>query len=323
MDEPINKTRVSGSLGRCIFPLLDTLEWQGGKRTFLNALPYDYRDFNTHDMMNTMASLGFKVNYSKGSLKKLDPRLLPCLYVNKKNNPYVLINQEKGGYFCFEGASSSFITIKINSEPGTFYFFQNLAESVKNPEKAQQEWFSTFIARFQKPIIMAILLSLLLTFTALMSPLIVMGIYKQISTAESLNSFWIIGAGILGILIVDLSFRIYRHRILSHLGARMGYLVSTQVFKRILSFSPSATENASVGSQIVRMRDFASVRAFIEGPGMTSVMEFPFFIILFIGLIIMGGNLAYIPLVAGLLLLIFSIFISPLIKKINAESAIS
>lgn len=317
------KQRVSGSLGRCILPLLDALGWKGGKRTFLNALPYDYRDFNIHDMMNTMASLGFKVNSSKGSFSKLDTRLVPCLCVNKKNEPYVLLNYEKKEFLCFEGASSSFKTIKINSSASTFYFFDNMTKSAINPENPQREWFLKFITRFQKPVLMAFMLSLLLTFTALMSPLIVMGIYKQINIAESLSGFWIIGAGIFGILVVDLLLRVFRNRILTYLGARMGYLVSTQVFKRILSFSPTSTENASVGSQIVRMRDFASVRAFIEGSGMTSVMELPFFIILFIGLIIMGGALAYIPVVAGLLLLIFSLLISPLIKKINSESAAS
>jgi len=148
-----------------------------------------------------------------------------------------------------------------------------------------------------------------------------MGIYSQISTAESIDSFWIIGLGIAGILLVDFFLRIFRHRLLSYLGARMGFLVSTQVFKRILSFKPSATENASIGSQIVRMRDFNTVRSFIDGAGMTSIMDLPFFILLFIGLIVMAGNLAYVPLTGLLILVIFSLSILPAIRKNNIEAA--
>ncbi len=323
MDTDYKKERISGSLGRCMLPLLDTLGWKGGKRTFLNALPYDYRDFDIHDMMNTMANLDFKVNTSRGTLNRLDIRLLPCLFVDSNQNPHVLISREEKGLFCFEGASSSFQSLPLPGKSGDFYFFDHLDDTVKNPEREQSNWFSNFFTRFRKPIFMAFFISLLLTFTALASPFIVMGIYTQINTAETLDGFWIIGAGILGILLVDLSFRLFRHRILSFLGARMGYLVSTQVFKRILSFSPSATENASVGSQIVRMRDFNSVRAFIEGPGMVSVMELPFLVILFVGLIVMAGYLAFIPAVTGLLLLFFSALILPFVKKNNTEAATS
>lgn len=319
----MEKARISGSLGRCILPLLDALGWKGGKRTFLNALPYDYRDFSVHDMMNTMANLGFKVNSSKGSLTQLDTRLLPCLFMDGNNDAHVLINYDGKEFLSFDGGSSSFSTLSVGQKTGKFYFFEELALMATSPDKQQQGWFGTFVTRFRKQIAISLVLSFILTCTALMSPLIVMGIYKKINTAESVTGFWIVGVGIVGILVIDLLFRLFRQRTLLHLGARMGYLVSTQVFKRILSFTPAVVENASVGSQIVRMRDFSSVRSFIEGPGIISLMELPFFIILFIGLILIAGNLAYIPAVAGVLLLLFSVAISPLVKKNNAVSATS
>ncbi len=124
-------------------------------------------------------------------------------------------------------------------------------------------------------------------------------------------------------LLCDLLFRVFRSKIITFHGARISYLVTTQVFKRILFLSPSSTENASIGSQIVRMRDFNSIRSFIEGAGLTSIMELPFFIILFAGLFIMAGDIAFIPLIAGLFLAVFAIFTIPFIKKINIESAAS
>ncbi|BHH85244.1 peptidase domain-containing ABC transporter [Desulforhopalus sp. 52FAK] len=321
MPDSRQQPRVSGSLGRCILPLLDALGWKGGKRSFLYALPYDYRQFSVDDMMNTMANLRFKVNSAKGSLHWLDTRQLPCLFIDREKRAFVLINNEDDRFFCFDGDSSNFTHLNISSNSGTFYFFENLVTSATDPEKPQREWFTAFIARFTKNLSLTFLLSFFLSLTALLSPLIVMGIYSQISTAESIDGFWIIGLGIATILLVDFILRIFRHRLLSHLGARMGFLVSTQVFKRILSFKPSATENASIGSQIVRMRDFNTVRSFIDGAGMTSVMDLPFFILLFIGLVVMAGNLAYVPLIGLLILLIFSLSILPVIRKNNAEAA--
>ncbi len=323
MTERKQRPRVSGSLGRCMLPLLDALGWKGGKRSFLYALPYDYRQFNVHDMTNTMASLRYKVNTTSGRLDELDIRQLPCLFIDKHEKSYILVSCEEHCFFCFDGSTSTFVHLDINSDRGDFYFFENMAGAAVNPEKPQQEWFSTFITRFSRSIAISLLFSFILALTAVVSPLIVMGIYTQINTAESVDGFWIIGVGIAGILVVDLLLRIFRHRILSFCGARVGYLVSTQVFKRILSFKPSATENASIGSQIIRMRDFNSVRSFIEGAGMTSIMDLPFFIILFIGLIVIAGSLAYVPLVGGLLLIVFSVFLLPIIKKNNLEAAAS
>ena len=241
------KKIASGGLARCMRPLLDTLGWKGGKRVFLNAMPYDCHNFDIHDMMNTMANLGFKVKSSLGDLHNLDVRMLPCLFVDQDSQAYVLGSREKKGFFCFQGESGRFVTLGLEKKSGRFYFFESMAASANNPEKEQKEWFSAFFTRFKKYFFIAFFLCLLLTFTALAAPFIVMGIYSQINTAESLDGFWIIGVGIFGILFVDLLFRLLRNRILGFLGARMGYLVSTQVFKRILSFSPSATENASVG----------------------------------------------------------------------------
>jgi len=304
-----------------MLPVLDALGWKGGKRAFLNALPYDFRDFDTHDMMNTMANLGFRVKPASGKLNKLDTRLLPCLFIDRKNQAYVLLSLENDGYFCYSGETGNFEILDLGWKTGEFYFFEDLSESSRNPEKEQKDWFSIFFTRFRKPLVVSLVLSFLLALTALAAPFIVMGIYSQINSAESMTGFWIIGAGILGILMVDLFFRLIRHWILGFLGARMGFLVSTQVFKRILSFNPSATENASVGSQIVRMRDFNSVRSFVEGPGMTSVMDLPFLVILFIGLIIMAGSLALIPVTAAMVLVIFSFSILPFVKKNNLEAA--
>lgn len=321
MSKVIKEERVSGGLGRCILPMLDALGWKGGQRTFLNALPYDYRNFSTDDMMNTMANLGYRVSSSGGTLDNLDERLLPCLFIDAEDNAHVLLNTEKEGYFSYKGDPGEFIIIEPGKREGKFYFFKNLAESSRNPEREQSNWFSTFIVRFRKPLLTALFISLLVTLSALAMPFVVMGIYSQINTADSLTGFWIIGAGILFLLLMDLAMRLFRDWILGFIGSRMGFLVSTQVFKRILSFSPSATENAPVGSQIVRMRDFNSVKSFIEGPAMTSVLELPFLEILFIGLIFMAGPLALVPVGAFIILFFFTMFILPFVRKINSETA--
>ncbi len=203
------------------------------------------------------------------------------------------------------------------------YFFEDINLALTHIETPQKGWFLAFITRFKKQLSYVVFLSFILTITALISPLIVMGIYSKINTADAVTNFEIIGLGIFIFLIIDLLFRFLRNRITSFIGARISYLLSTQVFKRVLSLSPSYTENASVGSQIVRLSDFNSIRSFIEGSGMISLIEIPFFLILFVGLMLMAGSLAFIPFVASLLLVIFALFMIPFIKTINMESAVS
>ncbi len=123
MEQSNKKMRVSGGLGRCMLPLLDALGWKGGKRIFLNALPYDYSDFSISDMMNTMANLGFKVNSSIGTLTQLDARLLPCLCLTKKHESYILINRVDDEYLCFKGDTSEFVKIKANDKKNTPLLF--------------------------------------------------------------------------------------------------------------------------------------------------------------------------------------------------------
>lgn len=239
MSTPMKRERVSGKLGRVIFPILDALGWEGDKRQFLNALPYDLNRFDLDDLVNTIASLGYAVNKTSGSLKELDARMLPCLYLDRDRNPLMLLNFEDGRFLCYDSWISQFKKIEPNSAKGTFFFFENLGDSLSNLENPQQHWFSTFVTRFKGSGAVALFLSFLLTFTTLLMPFIVLGIYSQIDTAESMTGFWGIGIGVLGLLLIDLLFRLFRHRIVTFLGARMEYLITTQVFRRILDFSPT------------------------------------------------------------------------------------
>ncbi|WP_272699468.1 peptidase domain-containing ABC transporter [Desulfovibrio sp. Fe33] len=321
MSVSVKRERAAGKLGRVIFPLLDALGWKGDKRMFLNAMPYDLNRLELDDLVNTIASLGFKVNKTSGTLRGLDGRMLPCLYLDRNQNPLVLLNFENGRFLGYDSWAAQFKEIQPNSEKGTFFFFEAMEDSISNLENPQQHWFSNIMTRFKGIGAVALFISFLLTFTTLMVPFIVMGIYSQIDTAESLTGFWGIGIGVLGLLLVDFFFRLFRYRIVTFLGARLDYLISTQVFRRILYFSPTSTENAPIGTQIIRMRDFASVRNFIEGPGLVALLELPFIIILFVGLVLMGGSLAYIPLVAAILLIIFSVIAMPFSRKATLEAS--
>ncbi len=82
-------------------------------------------------------------------------------------------------------------------------------------------------------------------------------------------------------------------------------MTGLEFFKKILSLPPALTERSTVISQLSRLRQFESIRDFFTGPSATLFLELPF-VLLFIALLfVLGGSIAFIPIV---MIGIYSIF---------------
>jgi ATP-binding cassette subfamily C protein/ATP-binding cassette subfamily C protein LapB len=101
----------------------------------------------------------------------------------------------------------------------------------------------------------------------------------------------------------------------AHAGARLDYLVSSQVFDQILHLKPIFTERASVGGQVTRIREFEIFRDLFSGALATLLLDLPF-ILIFVAVIgFIAGPLAFIPIVLVACYALLGYVIMPLITE--------
>jgi len=317
----IGPFEVSSPLARCLVSLLDALGWRGDHGHLAEALPCDPDEMDLVEFLNTMANLNFEGHGIDIRLDRFDDRLLPGLFVGDEGGVKVLVKSGGDEILAYDGTTARYTQIPRRREEGTIFIFKMVESENLSLLQSQPYWFARVLARFRKLFVNSLVLSLILSLLALLSPLFIMSIYGHMTVAGSVSSYVFWGVGITIFIIANAGFRLLRSYLMGFISVRLGNIVGNQVLRRLLYLPPSFTETASLGAQVARIKDFETVRDFFAGPAATALLDMPFILLLMVGMVVIGGNVAYVPLAAILLFVLFSLGIGQIVKRVNVQSA--
>ena len=291
----------------CIMPILSELGWRSYKRELIEAIPHFANHLDLVDLRNMLVTLGYESDEKKTSVAKLYPSLLPCLFESKSGGLYVITNKSGNKVTYFDAHKNDYRTDDILSEKGTAYLFTDMhpTHAMTGLEQSADQWFIQILKRFRKLVKHLVAMTFMLNVIAMFVPLFIMVVYDNVIGAKSTHSIPFLMAGIGIALGCELIFRLVRSKTLGLLAGRLDYIIGVETFKKILSLPPALTERSTVISQLSRLRQFESIRDFFTGPSATLFLELPF-VLLFIALLfVLGGSIAFIPIV---MIGIYSIF---------------
>jgi ABC-type bacteriocin/lantibiotic exporter with double-glycine peptidase domain len=192
------------------------------------------------------------------------------------------------------------------------YFFESI-ERKKEPLRYSEEtshelsWFGLLLSRFMRTLTQIFIISTALNIFSLVIPLFIMFTYDKVIGAHSPHTLKYFVGGVLVAIAAEAMLRYYRLKNAAWLGARINSIVSNSIFERLLLLPASLIECSSVSSQLSRIKAFEAVRDFFAGPIFLVYLELPFVFITLGVIAIIAGPLAFIPLVAGSLVLCFLI----------------
>ncbi|MBF0146568.1 MAG: ATP-binding cassette domain-containing protein [Magnetococcales bacterium] len=307
----------------CLIPMLDALGWRGAHQQLSEALPYQPDAMGYADFMNVMANLKFEGRSEKTRLSDLDPRLLPCLFIPEHPDRHTLVLLKSGSreLLVFDGGTGVFAQVERSPMPGEAVFFRAIRKERNSPLNQQEHWFRQVLNRFRHLLILAFLVSFILSLLAMVAPAFVMTIYDQVLSARSESTLLGFVAGALGFFALDGAFRFLRSWLLGFVSVRMSHIVGTEILRRILFLPPAFTESASLGAQVSRIRDFETIRDFIAGQAIISLFDLPFILTLYLGLLLISPALAFAPLGGVLLLALAGLTLLPVVQRHNADAS--
>ncbi len=316
-------------LARCLLPLLQALKWRGIPRHVAEALPHFADTLDIDGFLHTMAHLNYGSSSERLCLRDLDPRLLPCLFVPDREPARVVTeiraNPDSGRTeaLVYMGSTGETVTRFLDEAniEGSAWFFTPVAEGGAHVRENRIGWFRGVLDRFRGLVWQTLFVSTLLSIMTLIAPLFVMAIYDKVLATHSIDILMSLMIGASIALASDGLLRIVRARMIAHFGARLGYIVGTSVFERILGLASTYTERTNIGSQIARLRNFESVKDFFTGPLAISFFELPFVFVQIIAIGVLGGIVSLVPLGAIVLFAVIAASLSPIVRNRGAESA--
>ena len=281
----------------CLIPLLKALNWYGNPRHVSEALPHFANSLDLDDLRNVMANLNYESRASQMALDELDPRALPALYVPTRGSAMVVLRLSDGQATVFNGGSGRIEEFEARGISGTGYFFRPQSRARQATADKDLGWVGRLVRRFRPLLTQVVAISLLTNLLSLVAPLFVMAVYDRVVGTGSLRMLETLAIGLGIALACDLSLRLLRSRIVAFLGGRVDNIVGNAVFRHILFLPAGFTERAAIGTQVARIKDFDSVRDFATGPMTLTLLELPFSFVFIVVIAILGGPLAFIPLV--------------------------
>lgn len=314
-------TGAQSDIARALVPLLDALGWRGDDSFLAAAMPHMPSEMGMVELLNTMANLKFESRVQEMRLNDIDPRQMPCLFVPKQGSAKVLLAKGDGGILAFDGDRGEYTQIGVRASSGRVVFFRPMSREADSFLKQQTNWFRKILKRFSRLFVHLFVFTGLLSLLALLTPVFIITLYDQVLSASSLRALGYLGVGIVLYVIADMGLRYMRSYLLNFVSVRLGNIIGNEVLRRIFYLPPAYTETANLGAQVARIRDFETVREFLSGPAAPALMEMPFLVILIGGLFVIGGPVAWVPIGAIGLFVIFGLIILPFMRTANSEAA--
>jgi len=148
--------------------------------------------------------------------------------------------------------------------------------------------------------------------------LFAMQVWDRVVPARSLNTLWVLALGVGLALLFEYALRVARASISDHFGKKADLQLSDFFYARLLDIKNDARPR-SPGSLIAQMRDFEQVRELLTSTAFGVLLDIPF-VLAFIGVIaLLGGWLAWVPLVAAPLVVLPGILAQRPLARLSTE----
>ena len=185
-------------------------------------------------------------------------------------------------------------------------------------------WFFKYLLAEKWSYIQAILASVFINLFSIVTGLYIMVVYNRILPNASFgpSAFYTLTAIVIGvgsIIVVDYIFKVLRAYFLDKSGSIMEKKSSNDVFNKIVAYDLAKAPKTS-GTIVSIVKEYETFREFFNSASLLAFADLPFTLLFIFVIYLIGGPLAYIPLIIVPTVIIFSLVLQPFMKRMAEQS---
>ncbi|MDX5628481.1 MULTISPECIES: type I secretion system permease/ATPase [unclassified Brenneria] len=294
-------------------PLLDSLlilcALQGksvSRSTLTAGLPLAAQRLSVKLLPRAAARAGLQGRVLKRPLDKIAAMSLPAMLLLREGRAAILLgwnadgdarimpSETEGGEITVDRPTleQDYLGLVMFAQPRHQFDIQS--DSLIPRTKS---WFKDTLKLSRFLYMDAVLASLLVNIIALATPLFIMNVYDRVVPNQATATLWVLATGITGAFIFDLILKTLRGICLDIAGKKTDLIISATLFERITGMSMKARP-ARVGNFAQNIHEFQSLRDFLSSLTLTSLIDFPFTLLLLLVIGIIGGPLVWVSILA-------------------------
>lgn len=270
---------------------------------------------------------GLSSSLIKRPINEISNLVLPTVLILKDNKTCVLVSKDEHKCTILlteTGCGEKVISLEdLDQEyTGLAFFIQtehNFASHSKHSKTPRaSHWFWDVIYKSWPIYTEVLVASLLINIFAVSSPLFAMNVYDRVVPNHALETLWALAAGIAIVYSFEFIMKSLRGYFIDVAGKRSDIILSATIFEKVLGIK-MASRPASVGAFASSLHDFESFRAFLTSATLTTLVDLPFLFIFLAVIYMLGGEIAFIPLLVLPLAIFAGIMAQTPLKKTITE----
>ena len=179
-------------------------------------------------------------------------------------------------------------------------------------------WFLRALYKYRWPLGHVLLASLFVQFFALATPLLFQVVIDKVLVHKGLSTLIVIVIGLIGLALFEVILNYLRSYALSHTTSRIDVELGSQLFDHMLRLPISYHDTRAAGQTVARVRELETIRSFLTGQGLSSIIDIAFAVIFIAVLFLYSHLLTWIVLMSIPAYLAVTFLIRPLLRdRIN------
>src|SRR5690554_1942976 len=302
------------------------------RATLTSGLPLPDQRLSMQLMPRAAARAGLQGRWLRRSLKQIPAIALPVLLSLRDGRAALLLGWEADGSARIMPSESDggelTVEAALLAEDYTGQAFFAQPRHRFDPDRGEMiprttSWFRDTLKRSRGLYADAIAASLVINLIGLVVPLFVMNVYDRVVPNQATTTLWVLALGVAGAFVFDLILKTLRGLCLDLAGKKTDLIISATLFERVcgmaMKFRP-----ARVGNFAQNIHEFQSLRDFLSSLTLASVIDLPFTLLILAVIALIGGHMAWIPLLAFPLAILIGLLLQrPLAEVMERSMALA
>ena len=180
-------------------------------------------------------------------------------------------------------------------------------------------WFLPSLWRYRKPLAHVLIASLFVQIFALVTPLFFQVVVDKVLTHKGYSTLLVLVAGIAIIGLFDVALQYLRTYALSHTTNRIDVELGQRLFHHLLRLPLGYFETRPAGQTVARVRELETIRSFLTGQGLFSLIDLMFTFVFVAVLFAYSWKLAIIVIASIPFYIVIAAFVRPPLRDLVKE----
>ncbi|MBV8662523.1 MAG: type I secretion system permease/ATPase, partial [Hyphomicrobiales bacterium] len=143
-------------------------------------------------------------------------------------------------------------------------------------------WFLPSILRYRKPLAQVAVASLFVQLLALVTPIFFQLVVDKVLVHKGVSTLVVLVVGMIALGLFESLLQFLRAYTLSHTTNRIDVELGRRLFHHLFRLPLAYFETRAAGQTVARVRELETIRSFLTGQGLTSLLDLVFTLVFFV-----------------------------------------